>query len=110
MRIWDLPPEKLCGKHLLGEHSELHALWTILTQNKKGFSKHPETRRWKDKLGALYNRHEELVREMEKRGYRHKSPLDKKFAKGEKTQKDYVDSLEKQIKILQKKKCGCKVA
>jgi len=31
MRIWDIPANKLCTKHLLGEHSELHGLWNILT-------------------------------------------------------------------------------
>ncbi|UCD87532.1 MAG: hypothetical protein JSV01_07210 [Desulfobacterales bacterium] len=45
MRIWDIPPEKLCRHHLLGEHYELHALWAILTRGKKGYSKHPETMR-----------------------------------------------------------------
>jgi hypothetical protein len=24
MRIWDLPPERLCRQHLLGEHREGH--------------------------------------------------------------------------------------
>ena len=43
MRIWDIPPEKLCRNHLLGEHNEQHAIWSILTHNKKGFSHHPET-------------------------------------------------------------------
>jgi hypothetical protein len=46
MRIWDIPPDKLCRNHLLGEHNELHAMWNILTQGKKGYSNHPETKRW----------------------------------------------------------------
>ncbi len=54
MRIWDLEPERLCRQHLLGEHRELHALWVILTQDKQGFSRHPETLRWRGKLQALY--------------------------------------------------------
>ena len=73
MRIWDTPANKLCTKHLLGEHSELHGLWNILTQNKSGYSRHPETLRWKGKLAALYLRHEELVIELKKRNYQHKS-------------------------------------
>ena len=36
MRIWDLKPEILCDKHLLGEHRELHAIWSVLTLNKTG--------------------------------------------------------------------------
>jgi hypothetical protein len=60
MRIWDISPELLCRNHLLGEHRELHAMWTIITENKKGHSKHPETLRWNGKLKAMYFRHELL--------------------------------------------------
>ena len=67
MRIWDFPANKLCTKHLLGEHCELHALWNILTQNKSGYSRHPETLRWKGKLAALYLRHEETCRRNEEK-------------------------------------------
>lgn len=109
MRIWDLPPKKLCTNHLLGEHRELHAIWSILTKNKKGYSKHPEVLRWQGKLKSLYLRHEKLVKEMEKRGYRHKSLLDKKLAKGKKNQNKFWQSKKKQIKILKNKKCQCKV-
>jgi hypothetical protein len=69
LRIWDLSPKKLCRQHLLGEHRELHAIWSILTKNKKGYSKHPEVLRWKGKLKALYLRYERLVTEMGERGY-----------------------------------------
>ena len=109
MRIWDIPPEKLCRQHLLGEHRELHAIWSILVNNKKGYSNHPETLRWKGKLKALYLRHEKLVKEMEIRGFNHKSPIDKKISKGSNMQKEHVDSIEKQIKILKNKNCECKV-
>ena len=109
MRIWDIAPSKLCRNHLLGEHRELHAIWSILTQHKKGYSHHPETLRWKGKLKALYFRHEKLVGEMEKRGYRHLSPLSKKLAKGAKKQYNFIDSRTKQIKILKNKKCLCEI-
>ena len=36
MRIWDIAAHKLCRNHLLGEHRELHAIWSILTTGKKG--------------------------------------------------------------------------
>ncbi|VVC04002.1 Pyrimidine dimer DNA glycosylase [Candidatus Bilamarchaeum dharawalense] len=109
MRIWDLPPTKLCRPHLLAEHRELHAIWTILTKNKKGYSHHPETLRWKDKLKALYLRHELLVEEFGRRNYSHKSPLDKKLATGRSSQLVYVDRPTEQKKILKRKKCNCKV-
>ncbi len=110
MRIWDLPPAKLCRKHLLGEHRELHALWVVISQNKKGYSKHPETKRWVGKLKALYARHEELVAEMKSRGYNHNSVLDKSLATGSGTQNEFVHSVNEQIEILKNKKCDCNVA
>jgi Pyrimidine dimer DNA glycosylase len=109
MRIWDIPPEKLCRNHLLGEHNELHAIWNILTQGKKGYSNHPETKRWKGKLRALFCLHEEIVQEMIARGYNHKSPLEKSLAKGKRVQDIVVDSVERQIEILKQKGCSCDV-
>jgi len=64
MRIWDIKPSLLCRNHLLGEHSELHAIWSIITKNKRGFSSHPEVDRWRGKLKALFRRHQLLVKEM----------------------------------------------
>ena len=109
MRIWDIPPEKLCRNHLLGEHRELHALWSILTQGKRGYSKHPETIRWKGKRKALYLRHEALVKEMAARSYKHHSPLAAKLATGASQQNAYVDSCEEQVRILRRKECNCEV-
>ncbi len=109
MRVWDIPPRKLCRQHLLGEHRELHAMWTVITENKKGYSKHPETLRWKGKLNAMYLRHEELVIEMHSRGYNHHSPLDKRKATGKSKQDVFVDTPSRQIEILKEKKCDCQV-
>jgi hypothetical protein len=109
MRIWDITPEKLCRNHLLGEHSELHAIWSILTNNKKGFKNHPETLRWKGKLNALFLRNEQLVKEMKKRGYTHSSLLDKHLVTGFSIQNEYVEPLEDQIEKLKKKGCKCRV-
>jgi len=109
MRIWDISPERLCRNHLLGEHSELHAVWSILTQDKRGYANHPEVLRWKGKLKALYLKHDEIVEEMRRRGYQHKSPLDSALATGGEQQDTFVDSPEKQIGILQDKGCDCDV-
>ena len=109
MRIWDLEPERLCRQHLLGEHRELHGLWVILTAGKKGFAKHPETARWRGKLQALYLRHERLVAEMGRRGYRHNTPLPAEQATGLAQQDEYQDSPAEQVRILKAKACGCKV-
>lgn len=109
MRIWDISPSILCRNHLLGEHRELHAMWNIITEKKKGYSKHPETLRWKGKLKAMYLRHENLVAEMTKRGYNHNSPLDKRKAIGKSTQDVFVDIPSKQIRILKQKGCDCQI-
>lgn len=107
MRIWDVPPGVLCRQHLLGEHRELHATWNILTQDKKGYARHPEVLRWKGKLKALFLRHEALVAEMVRRGYRHASPLDESLAVGMAAQTTYVDPPERQMELLRGKKCNC---
>ena len=109
MRIWDIQPKKLCRNHLLGEHRELHAIWTVITEEKHGYSHHPETLRWIGKLNALYNRHEKLVKEMQRRGFNHNSILEKRLAIGGSKQNVFVDSIENQIKILRAKGCNCEI-
>lgn len=107
MRIWDIEPKYLCRQHLLGEHRELHAIWTILTQNKKGYRNHPETKRWQGKLRALYSRHEKLVVEMGQRDYRHHSLLAKKHARGAARQPIFINTVSEQRVILRAKPCDC---
>jgi len=109
MRIWDISTQNLCRNHLLGEHRELHAIWIIITEKKKGYSNHPETKRWKGKLGALYRRHAALVKEMDKRGFSHQSPLDQRKATGKLKQDIFVDLPSKQIHILKQKACDCQI-
>lgn len=107
MRIWDVDPSRLCRKHLLGEHRELHGLWNIITLGKRGYSRHPETVRWVGKQKALYRRHERLVSEILRRGYRHNSPLDSKLAAGSGTQRIFVNSIREQHQLLRAKPCDC---
>ena len=72
MRQWMVNPKILCRKHLLGEHVEHHMFIGALRKGKNidGFLKNNLL----EPL-SLYYRHEELVQEMEARGYKHKSPL-----------------------------------
>lgn len=109
MRIWDLPPRILCRQHLLGEHRELHAIWTVITGNRSGYSRHPETLRWKGRLRALFRRHDALVAEMGRRGYEHRSPLDGRRARGSALQTEFVDPPARQRKLLRRKGCPCDV-
>jgi len=72
MRMWMVDPVIMCRKHLLGEHVEHHMF--IGTIN-KGVSIKGYVRDNLMEPAALFTRHDELVEEMEKRGYDHKSPL-----------------------------------
>jgi len=110
MRVWDIHPKHLCRKHLLAEHRELHGLWNILTKHKGrgGDSRHPETLRWVGKTRALYIRHESLVNEFIRRGYKHHSPLDKRCARGGDKQSVFINVISEQKKILNKKPCECR--
>jgi hypothetical protein len=94
---------------LLGEHRELHALWSVIVNGKKGYARHPETLRWRGKLKALYSRHDALVREMAVRGYAHQSPLSKRLALGSGFQRVFVATRRAQVDILRKKRCHCDV-
>jgi hypothetical protein len=107
VRIWDVPVERLCRNHLLGEHRELHAVWNIITLGRSGYAAHPETKRWVGKLGALYVRHEQQVREIQRRGWKHNSPLDGSLATGSTRQDVFVTPVGQQRRILMERGCGC---
>jgi hypothetical protein len=75
VRIWDVSPGYLNRQSLLGEHRELHGLYVIVAEGRKGYSRHPETMRWVAALGGLAWRHADLVAEMALRGYADRTPL-----------------------------------
>lgn len=85
MRVWHpIPVRCLDDKRLTGEHAELHGIWSIITNNKRGYRLHPETQRWIGHLSALAHRHDLLVEELTLRGImNHQSPLPnvEKFAR-----------------------------
>lgn len=70
--MWMVDPEWLCRNHLLGEHKELHMLVGAINKNKnlKGYFLNGLI-----EIHSIKRRHYELSIEMEKRGYRHDSPL-----------------------------------
>ena len=73
MRMWMLPTAGMCRKHLLGEHVELHMLLGSMRRGKniEGFLSgglvDPQ---------RIFARHQELVAEMTRRGFKHNSPID----------------------------------
>ena len=75
MRIWDVAAGYLNRQSLLGEHRELHGLYRIHALRLAGYSRHPETIRWKRALSGLKQRHQQLVAEMALRGYVDRTPL-----------------------------------
>jgi hypothetical protein len=73
MRQWNVNPEYLCTQHLLGEHLEQHMFMGCI---KKGTSLKGYIDKGLVEIHNITNRHNELVVEMLKRGYKHKSPMD----------------------------------
>jgi len=75
MRMWNVNPKLLCKDHLNGEHLEIHKFIGALRAGRsvKGY------------LEGLYavhlirERHEQLVEEMLRRGWKHKSPIPPDF-------------------------------
>lgn len=104
MRVWDrIHPSRLCRKHLLGEHRELHAIWSILSKGKTGYRSHPEVKRWEGRLSSLYYRHELLREEMANRGYKHASPVEPHIEASSEMPPPWDD----QEASLAKKGCDC---
>jgi len=102
MRIWDIDPGYLNRQSLLGEHRELHGIVSIIVNNKKGYSRHPETIRWHNHGWALNKRHQQLAAEMSLRGYVDKSPVYLQDNKDE-WPCIYIDEPCQQIEILRNK-------
>ncbi len=127
MRIWDqVSPRRMCRQHLLGEHRELHGLWNILQRGSAGtgarnpeqarerfhatggYANHPETLRWVGYRPALLRRHNAIVREMERRGYNHHSPI-LGWVPGIEENSFYPHIEDNHAKILFEKNCECEI-
>jgi hypothetical protein len=102
MRIWDINPGYLNRQSLLGEHRELHAIVSIIVNNKRGYAHHPETLRWASHGWAITMRHRLLAAEMALRGYTDRSPVDLPGAIGI-WPSSYVDIPGDQFDILETK-------
>lgn len=105
MRIWDIHPGYLNRQSLLGEHRELHGIVSIIKNNKKGYSRHPETIRWLKHGWAIKQRHKLLAAEMSLRGYKDSSPVDLRSNKYY-WPDTYIDIPFQQIAILKNKYAG----
>ena len=75
-------PRIMCREHLLGEHAEIHAF--VGTIN-RGYSVKGYLDSGLLEVHNLYTRHDELVKEMKRRGYKHNSKIAKKWKQAEKS-------------------------
>lgn len=99
MRMWNIDPSKMCIRHLLGEHVEMHMFVGTINKDKsiKGYI---------DKglveVHNISNRHNELAFELLKRQAIHKSPLPqfKSYKAG------YVD-IKKNLRELSRRCVNC---
>ncbi len=72
MRMWKVDPTRMCDRHLLGEHNEMHMFVGCILKGKSiaGYISGGLV-----EVHCIRERHEELAREMLRRGFRHMSPL-----------------------------------
>ena len=70
--MWKINPNEMCNQHLLGEHVEMHMFVGTLNRKKcvKGYLDNGLL-----EIHNLKKRHDEIAKEMERRGMNHKSPL-----------------------------------
>jgi len=102
MRDWKINPEFLCDKHLLGNHVELHMAVGCL---KKGISLNGYIETGLLEIHNFEKRHAEIVLEMKKRGFNHKSalPYYKKTICGKIDAKKNILELKKRCKECRKR-------
>lgn len=72
MRMWMVNPRNMCRQHLMGEHVELHM---FLGAMRKGISMQGYLDNNMLEPESIVTRHTALVQEMQRRGYKHNSPL-----------------------------------
>lgn len=102
MRMWLVDPKKLCRQHLLGEHLEMHMFASFINKGKsiKGFI---------DKrlvaTDKIVERHNDLAKEMQRRGYIHKSPITMKDV----VKRGFIDIKANELELKKRcKKCFTK--
>jgi len=82
-----VPVKKMCDKHLLGEHVEIHMFVGTI---KKDISISGYIKNDLLEPKSIYSRHEEISIEMKERGFNHKSPLPK-ISFSSKTIKEHIN-------------------
>ncbi len=103
MRMWMVRPEIMCTQHLLGEHAEIHMFISVINHGKqvKGYLE-----KGLIEVNNLYDRHNELVREMIHRNYRHNSPISEEWKHAQNL--GHIDK-EKNLKELMSRCSKCRM-
>ena len=101
MRMWNVDTSKMCNKHLLGEHLEMHMFVGCI---KKGMSIKGYVDKGLVEVSNISKRHNVLVKEMLIRKMNHKTPIDDTSAFPEQGKVD----VEENIKELKKRCSKCK--
>ena len=72
MRMWNVTPQLMCRQHLLGEHVEMHMFTGVIRQGKsiQGYLDNQLV-----EVDKINERHNQLLKEMIKRGYKHNSKI-----------------------------------
>ena len=94
----------MCDQHLLGEHVEMHMFVGCLKQDKSiaGYIDNDLV-----EVHNIGKRHDRLVKEMKRRGFKHKSKLPEYKQKNEKLGK--VDTVKNKKELFKRcKKCRVK--
>ena len=102
-RMWMVNPKIMCRNHLLGEHKEIHQLIGAINKKFKldGYVKNNCI-----EITNIRQRHDELVIEMLKRNYNHKSEI-KEYDCGYLDEKIVKYKIDKE-KSLEDLLCRCK--
>jgi hypothetical protein len=100
--MWMVDPKILCRNHLLGEHVEIHMFIGTI---KKGYSIKGYIKKGLLEVHNLYNRHEELAKEMKRRNYRHNSKIGIKWKQAD---KQGLINKEKNLKEIIKRCLKCR--
>ena len=97
-------PSVMCRQHLLGEHFETHMFVGSLNKgiDLTGYILNGEFDVW-----FLEQRHDELVKEMLKRGYKHNSPLPALMGSSNNYHQGYIDS-DLNLSMLSEKCLECR--
>ncbi len=66
MRVWRIPLRCLDNRRLLGQHQEIHMLWTVLHNlhdngRQSGWSNGPQAQPWLHARSAVIDYHDNLI-------------------------------------------------